>query len=594
MTESSDRAVQASGARLDVGLGIAAAMLLGVAALSFSGTIVDDAYISFRYARHLAMGDGLVFNPGEAVEGYTNFSWTLLMAAALRLGFRAESAATVVGWGAIFLTLFVIWRLGGRLFLSRRRKLLALFALSAAPSLSYWATAGLETPLYTLLSAIALWSLLHAWRGGSGLPAALVLLALPMTRPDGVLLVAPAIVVWWFAAPSRRQWLVGVSVVVVGGAFYAGWKLVAFGSLLPNTFFAKVLLSGQSVALGATYLAAFLRLYPWAVLGLVASVWILLSHRVSKLRETEKGAPEDDDPGGGAGRQHGVGAWGAAGKDPGVALLWLIVAQSVLVLLFALAVGGDIFPYLRFLTPLLPGLALAAVSLPWSERRLGWLMVVAVLIGAFQIKVGKDAWRALAMTRMVRMGELVGRYLDRRLPKHAVIAVNAAGALPYYARRITVDMLGLTDAHIARNPVSVEDALAFRGHAHHDGAYVLRRRPSVIIWGNTVGREDPLYPSDHALAQRPAFRRDYRLLRIPLSQIARALDGAKEDNRPKTELLGTLIGVKTEEADPRVVRSMGLFERRVPAGLLTLCELWRYDPDVLLWIRRDVTLRPIR
>ena len=41
----------------------------------------DDAFISFRYARNLATGHGLVWNPGERVEGYTNFLWTLLMAA---------------------------------------------------------------------------------------------------------------------------------------------------------------------------------------------------------------------------------------------------------------------------------------------------------------------------------------------------------------------------------------------------------------------------------------------------------------------------------------------------------------------------------
>jgi hypothetical protein len=36
---------------------------------------VDDAYISFRYAASLLDGQGLVFNAGERVEGYTNFGW---------------------------------------------------------------------------------------------------------------------------------------------------------------------------------------------------------------------------------------------------------------------------------------------------------------------------------------------------------------------------------------------------------------------------------------------------------------------------------------------------------------------------------------
>src|ERR1700738_1680717 len=47
---------------------------------------IDDAFISFRYAENLARGAGLVYNPGERVEGYTNFLWVLIIAAVYRLG----------------------------------------------------------------------------------------------------------------------------------------------------------------------------------------------------------------------------------------------------------------------------------------------------------------------------------------------------------------------------------------------------------------------------------------------------------------------------------------------------------------------------
>ena len=43
--------------------------------------LCDDAFISFRYARNLLEGHGLVFNPGERVEGYTNLLWVLELAA---------------------------------------------------------------------------------------------------------------------------------------------------------------------------------------------------------------------------------------------------------------------------------------------------------------------------------------------------------------------------------------------------------------------------------------------------------------------------------------------------------------------------------
>ena len=42
--------------------------------------LFDDAMISMRYGRNLIEGNGLVWNPGERVEGITNLLMTLYMA----------------------------------------------------------------------------------------------------------------------------------------------------------------------------------------------------------------------------------------------------------------------------------------------------------------------------------------------------------------------------------------------------------------------------------------------------------------------------------------------------------------------------------
>ena len=55
---------------------VLAAGLTHVLSLRF---FYDDAFITFRYAANLAHGHGLVFNPGERVEGYSNFLWTVLL-----------------------------------------------------------------------------------------------------------------------------------------------------------------------------------------------------------------------------------------------------------------------------------------------------------------------------------------------------------------------------------------------------------------------------------------------------------------------------------------------------------------------------------
>ena len=49
----------------------AAAMVLGLCFAAWVSWTCDDAFISFRYARNLVEGHGLVFNVGERVEGYS-------------------------------------------------------------------------------------------------------------------------------------------------------------------------------------------------------------------------------------------------------------------------------------------------------------------------------------------------------------------------------------------------------------------------------------------------------------------------------------------------------------------------------------------
>src|SRR5215470_15559653 len=58
--------------------------------------LFDDAMVSMRYARNLAEGLGLVWNPGERVEGYTDLLWTLWMAAIHATGVSDERASLVV------------------------------------------------------------------------------------------------------------------------------------------------------------------------------------------------------------------------------------------------------------------------------------------------------------------------------------------------------------------------------------------------------------------------------------------------------------------------------------------------------------------
>ena len=94
-------------------------LVLGLWAYS-NRFVQDDAYISFRYADNLVHGLGLVWNPGERVEGYTNFLWVLIIATGLKLGLSAPVVAVTVGLLLFPLGLFLLYQISLRVLEGRR------------------------------------------------------------------------------------------------------------------------------------------------------------------------------------------------------------------------------------------------------------------------------------------------------------------------------------------------------------------------------------------------------------------------------------------------------------------------------------------
>ena len=128
--------------------------------------------------------------------------------------------------------------------------------------------------------------------------------------------------------------------------------------------------------------------------------------------------------------------------------------------------------------------------------------------------------RARAVVGILRRAKTMApraaaRALRRALPPDATIALNPVGGIPYYSTLRTLDMLGITDAHIARTtPPDLGKGQA--GHEKGDGRYILDRRPDVILLGNVRVEEslpDPTgnwrwrvyHRSEEELVQQPEF-----------------------------------------------------------------------------------------
>ncbi len=402
--------------------------------------ICDDAFISFRYAEHLVQGHGLVFNVGEATEGYTNFLWTLMTAGAMALGAAPEAFVTAGGL-AVFTALLVVLARTSRAMagdLGRPEPWLSFAMAGAALHLHHrsWATSGLETTLFTLLVTATVVAAIEARSERHWIAVGVLGALSTLTRPEGALVYALA----WASAgigagPGRAgRWLRAAAPGVLLLGPWLLWKLQFYGELLPNTFYAKDADDAQW-ARGWAFVRLYFGIY-WALIpGLVVALaWPF---------------------------RRGPGGEGWAGARAPL-LLGALVAAWVL---HVLKVGGD-FMFARFLLPITPLLLLALErglsALPTRAGHAGGLALLAGLglavqpAGLLDIEgidgvVEERSWYpTVALTEASRQGEVLrGLFADTDT---RVVFYGTQAMLMYYGDvpYALEGHVGLTDHELAR------------------------------------------------------------------------------------------------------------------------------------------------
>jgi hypothetical protein len=405
----------------------------------------DDAYIGFRYAENLAGGIGLVFNPGERVEGYTTALWVLLLALLRKIGLAipptAHVLAAVAGGACVLVAARVARRFGDG------AAVLAALLTALFPGFLFWSAAAMETSTFALFMLLAMSEASFGGAGRAGFYAGLATLA----RPEGALVAAAAAAMKW----TDTGWRAATRVVAFAALVvvpYEVFRLAYFGDPLPNTFYQKGTLNPLH---GLWYAAQF-------ALG---GGWIL-----------------------------GVAALALRGRARRP--LWPWVVLGAIYASYVVLVGGDFYAFHRFFAPLVPLLAVpAAVALEpllaGRGRMAAWAMLGlwAVCVGrAFVLADGT----ARGMAAVAIYERTIGRALRDALPPGTTVAMTGVGIAPYEAgTHIRVlDMLGVVDRHIAHDGAHVVDGLP--AHLRYDGAYVLSRRPDVIFAGDAAACVRPL------------------------------------------------------------------------------------------------------
>jgi hypothetical protein len=407
------------------------------------GLPLDDSWIHLQFARNLAAGEGLTYNPGEFVAGSTAPLWTALLSLVFLLPGGYLLGVKTVGVLLYLAGLYPTYRLGAELGLSRSLALLATVLTMITSWLVWSALSALEVPLFVLLSVWVL--VLHSRERAQGFRSSgslIVAATAVLVRPEGVLLLACAILdrLLWFRQDSRGDLVwqpppgapllaggAGALIIVVPMILFNLWSS---GSALPTTFAAKTAgVSRMLPELGYLYttLGIFFRPQPIMVLLAAAGVLVLL------------------------------GRFGGA-RDRGLLpVLWLLGLPLAYATLDPPGSRTLVGNFGRYFFPLFPVLiVLGTLGLesaagfwnrrwrigPWSLR-LRALLLVVILIPTV-IDLVRTAGRYGQNVTNVQDSDIrVARWLSGRLSPDAVLAVNDVGALKFLLPNRVLDLAGI-------------------------------------------------------------------------------------------------------------------------------------------------------
>jgi len=444
--------------------------------------VTDDAYISFRYARNLALSGEMVFNLGERVEGYTNFLWTVLLALGIKLGFGPVMLSRFLGVGFGIGTLAVVVRMSLRLAGERRSRwnVVAPLLLASIGAFACWCAGGLETQLFTFLVTLGFDLALAEVTLGKGWASAVAFAFAAMTRPEGLLLFGLVAMFRVLTNLQRERRIFprknevvwsAVFVALFGPYFFWRWRY--YGWLFPNTFYVKSSGASGTWKLGAFYLRRFVEDYGVHFLLLLA-----IFARAAKVDERRRDLRRL------------------------AALVWLTYAAYVV------KVGGDFMGLYRFILPVVP---LGVVVVAESARRLFTQLrpllgpgvpALGLLVIAVGFAIGSAHTTQQARTFVGADGGIdtpayLKKYAEERIPvgqwlaqyrqPDLLMTVGGAGVIPYYSEIPAYDVFGLVDATIAHDPRMT--ASNRPGHQKWGSdAYMLSRKPTLITHHYCLGR----------------------------------------------------------------------------------------------------------
>ena len=450
---------------------------------------IDDAYISFVYARHIADGQGFVFNPGDHVLGTTTPLYTLLLAllykiTAISLPSLSVGVAALAD-GISFMLVHSLARYAG---VSRIMALLAAITASSTPLSLFFARSGMETSVITCLTLLALWLFVSENEAGWGIACGVAVLV----RPDAALLTGTLLLsqCWYRHAVPRRA-LAAILAIPVPWLIWSTWY---FGQPIPQSVLAKSRMlyattiydSARTVGGDAASLLFGQASSPWGVAVFVVS-WVIAWVEVGRLASV----------------YHAIlvfealfaSSYAVSGAHAvGVEHWYLVPLIPLYSLTLWIAIGAicrHVRPALRTVAVIAAGTAIAlAQSSGLSVATHGRFAVLPAAISAPERE--QAYWQAC-------------QALNPLSSKRTIVAAPEVGTMGYYCHATILDTAGLITRGVSRYyPVPADQLVPGVGYAVPRQLIADTKPAYLVAFPAVIGRSvlrDPAF--GHAYARLP-------------------------------------------------------------------------------------------
>lgn len=375
-------------------------------------TSAEDAFITFRYARNFAGGQGLVYNPGEHVMGFTSPLWTVWSALGIKL--TGNPVPWALAWS--FLADLVTLVVGGTLLLAATGVAAAwafTFFFAVWPYFSALSVSGMETSM--CLGLLVLSAALAQRRSPASGP---VLAALALARPETF--VAAALLS--LAAPWRDR-LIALGVTTAGVVALT----LTYGSPVPNSLLVKASVYGTPGPWSGRHWWDWISpitLGRWPGNGdpvMLAFLAVVLAPA------TIAGGRE---------------LW----RQRDSALARLALALSVIWLGY-IVVGAAYF-WWYFAFPLTAAALLTAVGLPRVTRGIG-IPVALVLFVASSWTIATELYRGRSYNEATAFGNMADALRSRCKPGDRVM-LEPIGMIGFTCPVVVIDETGLVSPDVAK------------------------------------------------------------------------------------------------------------------------------------------------